>query len=67
MQSWYYTLPPIFDDDNDTVKVTGNFGLLDSFIKLDGKLISIDEIRDSKSSIKPGFYSLFFTLNDVKN
>ena len=39
VQSWYYTLPPIFDDDNDSVKVTGNFGLLDSFIKLDGNLI----------------------------
>ena len=67
LQSWYYILPPIFDDDNDSVKVTSNFGSLDSFIKLNGNVISIDEIRDSKSSIKPGFYPLFFTLDDGRN
>ena len=60
-------MPPIFDDDNDPVTVTANFGLLDGFMKLNGNLILINEIRDSKSSMKPGFYPLFFTLNDGRN
>ena len=67
IKSWYYTLPSVLDDDNDNVKVIANFGALDSYIDLIQNTIFINEIRNTKTSMKPGFYPLFFTLDDGRN
>ena len=66
--SWFYKLPPIFDDDfGDVLLLTVDLGYAANFATLrDGKaFIDISDISSlGLSNIRPGYFHIVFTLDD---
>jgi hypothetical protein len=66
--SWSFEIPSIIDPDGETVTMTYALGLASSFVSFQNGQLIIDDIRDFNStSMAPGFYPIFFTLNDGNN
>jgi hypothetical protein len=69
-ESWFYKLPEIVDDDfEDVVQLTVDFSYAANFATLRDKntFIDISDISSlGLSKIRPGYFHIFFTLDDSK-
>ena len=68
-QSWSFAIPKAFDEDNDPVTVTANFGFAANFVEMNSPdSIEIEDISEGgTSNIREGMYLMSFSLDDGKD